>query len=175
MTVVCASRTDSEARQGCRALQVFAYANGFYLRLPRAINRPRNDRNATPFVIAKPVRTLAVAISNHPICTNLFVSSVCRFAERHAGSSCPTNSRTHPRRRARPLGAPVQELPNAYKLIRLYCPPLTRNGWGMPHPYNRLSFLLRGGGNLPRGAGTPDRIRRARRLGTPVQALPQNP
>ena len=31
-----------------------------------------------------------------------------------------------PHRRARPLGAPVQELPNVYKLVRLYCLPFTR-------------------------------------------------
>ena len=161
MAEVCASRTNSKARQGCRALQVFAsanefltarqgcralqvfaYANGFYLRLPRAINRPHNDRNATPFVIAKPVRTLAVAISNHPICTNLFVSSVCRFAERHAGSSCPTNSRTHPRRRARPLGAPVQELPNPYKFARLPRPYIINYVRGGEHLSHSLFTIL---------------------------------
>ena len=36
----------------------------------------------------------------------------------------PYECGTHPRRRARRLGAPVQELPTVYKSVRLYCLPL---------------------------------------------------
>ena len=36
----------------------------------------------------------------------------------------PYDQRTHSSRRARPPGAPVQELPTAYKSVCLYCLPL---------------------------------------------------
>ena len=39
------------------------------------------------------------------------------------------------RRRARRLGAPVQELPNVYKLVHLYCLPLTRTARPVVVPY----------------------------------------
>ena len=43
---------------------------------------------------------------------------------RHARWSCPTTHLSHPRRRARRLGAPVQERPSPHKLVRLYRLPL---------------------------------------------------
>ena len=48
-------------------------------------------------------------------------------------------------RRARPLGAPVQELPNAYKFVRLYCPPLTRNGDVCERRLRRIKRAKRSG------------------------------
>ena len=47
---------------------------------------------------------------------------------RHAQWSCPTIRLSHPRRRARPLGAPVQALPILYKPVHLHRLPL-RSRW----------------------------------------------
>ena len=60
---------------------------------------------------------------NYRLCTNLFPCTVCRFAD-GTPSGRALRSWNAPHRRARPLGAPVQELPSAYKLVRLYRLPL---------------------------------------------------
>ena len=79
--------------------------------------------------------------------TDTFVCTVCCFADGTPRSSaqrfptkepygcgvplagaCPTIRLPHPRRRARPLGAPVQALPILYKPVRLHCLPL-RGRW----------------------------------------------
>ena len=77
-------------------------------------------RATTPLVIAKPVRTLAVAISEPPNPYKPVRFHRLPLRGRHAQWSCPTKRLSHPHRRARPLGAPVQELPTAYKPVRLY-------------------------------------------------------
>ena len=62
MTVVCALRTDSKARQGCRALQVFALRTNFFV-----------GRGHAP-----------AACRNFRLHTNSFVSIVLRSRGRHA-------------------------------------------------------------------------------------------
>ena len=97
---------------------VFAAANGFELRLPRlasqavAISCRNYQIRTSPFVcrsrafhgsggikmgsagsfdrIRRGRRPRRPVCRNYQIRTNLFVSTVCRFAERHAGSAFPT-------------------------------------------------------------------------------------
>ena len=123
------------ARQGCRALQV-CFAQ-YKCRAEACLRRCRNYQART----------------------NLFVCTVCRFAERHAqwsaqpfarnerygcgvplAGACPTKRGTHPRRRARPPGAPVQELPTLYKSVRFHCLPLRGTDGACPIPTFQITF-----------------------------------
>ena len=67
----------------------------------------------------------------------------------------PYECGTHSRRRARRLGAPVQELPNAHKLVRLYRLPLRGRRGHVP----ALQGLLQIGTHLCRVGTCPHRCR----------------
>ena len=97
MTVVCALRTDSKARKGCRALQVFALRTNFFVgrgdvcerRLWRMKRAKRSGR----------IKAIGERAS-HAMTEPLIQQG---------------------------MSPPVQELPTPYKSVRLYRPPLTRS------------------------------------------------
>ena len=129
-----------------------------YRQIATGALRPRNDTTATPSAAARngwgmphPYKYLSRIVCGAGACPRRGTiksvqtrSSVPSAASRSARRGrralravlrSPSVGRDHWARR-------VQELPNPYKPVRPYRPPLTRNGWGMPHPYSRLSQPL---------------------------------
>ncbi len=89
--------------------------------------RPRNDKEGNFLCHCHETLCRAGTCSrrcrNYRLHTNLFVCTVCRFADGTPSRRAlrPSNA---PHRRARRLGAPVQELPAAYKPVPLHRLPL---------------------------------------------------
>ena len=101
--------------------------------------------------------------------TSSFVCTVCRFAD-GGDMSPPYNRGTHPRRRARPLGAPVQELPSAYK------PAPRTHGRLIAAPTRRIGGYAVGADSIRPRAGNTECVQtHSRRLHPQYPQYPQYP
>ena len=85
----------------------------------------RRHRRCIELIASENIASSAVIACMGTVLTNKYAEGLP--AKRYYGGCevvVPYDRGLRPRRRARPLGAPVQELPNSYQLVRLPCLPL---------------------------------------------------